>query len=99
MWDVPRVSTTASTSCPDAVSRAQLLAAFVKESGAWFHALPITSLGLCMDDITVWAVVSLCLGTPLCSSHNCHHCGAEVSNLGTHGLSCHWSEVAPPSPL
>ena len=36
--------------------------------------------------------VGLCLGAPLCRPHKCHHCGAEVDCLATHGLSCRWSE-------
>ena len=32
--------------------------------------------------------MGLCLGLPLCQSHTCQHCGAEVSQFATHGLSC-----------
>ena len=32
--------------------------------------------------------MGLCLGLPLCRSHTCQHCGAEVSQFTTHGLSC-----------
>ena len=48
-WDAPRVSAVADNllnSAPDAISRARLLATSTKESGAWLHALPISSLGL-----------------------------------------------------
>ena len=36
--------------------------------------------------------MGLRLGTTLCHPHACHHCGAEVNHLGTHGLSCVRSE-------
>ena len=55
-WDTPKVSATANTllkQAPDAVSRSRLLAASTKESGAWLNALPISSLGLRMDNNTV----------------------------------------------
>ena len=58
------------------------------ESGAWLNALPVSALSLRMDDDTVHVAMGLRLGTPLCLPHVCHHCRAEVINLGTHGLSC-----------
>ena len=72
----------------DCRSRARLLAAATKESGAWLHALPVSSLGLRMDDHTTRIAVGLRLGTPLCQPHICHHCGGHVDALATHGLSC-----------
>ena len=32
------------------------------------------------------------IGVPMCHPHVCSCCGAEVSNLGTHGLSCLFSK-------
>ena len=32
--------------------------------------------------------MGLPLGLPLCRSHTCQHCGAEVSQFATHCLSC-----------
>ena len=78
---------------PHAQSQARLLAVSTKESGAWLKAgLPITSLGLRMDDDTIRVAAGLRLGTTLCRPHACHHCGSEVDCLGIHGLSCTHSE-------
>ena len=91
-WD--EISTIATASAlleqaQDDVSRARLLAAMKKESaGACIHILPISSLGLRMDDSTLRIAVGLRLGTAICAPHFCHHCGAEVDCLGTHGHSC-----------
>ena len=49
-----------------------------------------------MDDDTVRIAIGLRLGAPLCLPHVCHHCGAEVDNLGTHGLSCRKSQGRHP---
>ena len=94
-WD--GISTAASVSAllesaDSEVSRARLLATMIKESGAWLQALPITSLGLRMDHTTFRIAVGLRLGMAICAAHLCHHCGAEVDSLGTHGLSCQHSE-------
>ena len=59
-WDLPRVSTIA------AELLARLLSASKKESGSWLHTLPVTSLGLRMDDNTIRIAIGLRLGTPLC---------------------------------
>ena len=94
-WDAPRVSAVADNlldSAPDAISRARLLATSTKESGAWLHALPISSLGLRMDDNTIRVAVGLRIGAPLGGPHLCHHCGADVDHLALHGLSCQQSQ-------
>ena len=75
------------------------LVASCKESGAWLHGLPISSLGLCMDDATVRISMGLRLRLPLYRSHTFQHCGAEVSQFATHGLSCRKSATAPPPPF
>ena len=90
-WDLPHVEETYDQllqGASDCRSRARLLAAATKESGAWLHALPVSSLGLRMDDHTTRIAVGLRLGTPLCQPHICHHCGGHVDALATHGLSC-----------
>ena len=75
---------------PDDVSRARLLAVSAPESGAWLHALPVSSLGLRMDDNTIRCAVGLRLGSSLSRPHACRHCGAD--HLATHGLRCRMSE-------
>ena len=89
-WDSQRVSSIVDALSSDQMHRARFLAASCKESGAgtWLNALPISSLGLRMDDATVRISMGLHLGLPLCRSHTCQHCGAEVSQFATHGLSC-----------
>ena len=77
---------------PDPRARARLLASATKESGAWLNVLPISSLGLRMDNDTIRVAAGLRLGAPLCMPHSCHHCGEEVDCLAMHGLSCRWSE-------
>ena len=99
MWDYPRVCATAqalTNEAPDTRARARLLASSRAEAGAWLQALPAPNLGLQMDDETVRVAVGLRLGTPLCQPHECSHCGSEVDPLGTHGLSCRWSEGRHP---
>ena len=64
----------------------------MSESGAWLHALPISNLGLRLDDDSVRIAVGLRLGTPLCSPHQCQRCGQSVDSFGRHSLSCRKSE-------
>ena len=93
-WDLPRVSSIAAellATAPDPLSKARLLSASKKESGSWLHTLPVTSLGLRMDNNTIRIAIGLRWGTPLCIPHLCYHCGANVDTLGTHGLSCRFS--------
>ena len=94
-WDTIKVMGIADhllENASDTRSRARLLAASTKEAGAWLNTLPISSLGLRMDDATIRVAIGLRLGSSLCRPHSCAHCGAEVDHLATHGLSCRWSE-------
>ena len=68
--------------------RARLLAASVKESGAWIQAMPISAVGLRMTDDEVQTAAALRLGAPLCHPHKCNLCGRDVDQYATHGLSC-----------
>ena len=80
----------------DSQARARLLAATTKESGCWLNALPISSVGLRMDDDVVRIAVGLRLGASLCLPHPCHLCGASVNKLAIHGLSCRKSQGRHP---
>ena len=94
-WDSPRVLATVSTllsKSTDPLYKARLLAACNKESGLWLNSLPVTSLGLRMDNLTIRIAIGLRLGLSLCRPHSCHHCGFEVTHLAVHGLSCRKSE-------
>ena len=85
-WDAHRVSATADTllkQAPNAVTCFHLLAASAKESGAWLNALPISSLGLCMDNNTVRVAVGLHLGSTRCQPHTCHYCGVQIDGSAT----------------
>ena len=95
MWDGVRTRLTFQRlliNAEDEEERARLLAVSTKESGAWLRALPVTALGLRMDDNTVRVAVGLRLGTRVCGAHTCKHCSAEVNELGRHSLSCKKSE-------
>ena len=76
----------ASTSDDSTVAR--LLAVSSQGSGAWLNAVPITSLGLCLDDNAVHIAAATHLGLPVCSPHLCRNCGASVDQFGLHGLHC-----------
>ena len=94
-WDEPRASALAESllkSAPDPRLHTCLLASLAKESRAWLNVLPISMLGLSMDDNTIRVAAGLRLGALLCRPHSCTHCGEEVDSLATHGLSCRWSE-------
>ena len=98
-WDQPRVQhrfDSLISNASDPHTKARLLASSAKESGAWLNALPVTSLGLRMSDETVRVAVGLRLGNPICQPHQCLHCGSEVTELGTHGLSCRKSQGRHP---
>ena len=88
-WDSIHTKSTSQRlldNAADEEERARLLAVTTRESGAWLRALPVTALGLRMDDSTVRVAVGLRLGTRVCGVHTCRHCDAEVSDLGRHSL-------------
>ena len=62
--------------------------------GVWCLAssIPISNLGLRMDDNTVGVAMGLRLGSSLCHPHTCQHCGADVDQRATHDLSYRKSE-------
>ena len=90
-WDGVRVCLSADRllqNAKDESDRVRLLAVSTKESGAWLETLPLSSMGLWMDDNTLRVSVGLSLGIPICGPHACQHCGCVVDTFGEHGLSC-----------
>ena len=88
-WEGPQTSATFTSLLEQASSgssRARILSASSGESGAWLNALPVSSLGLRMDDDTVTISVGLCLGVSLCRPHLCRQCGAQVDEFATHRM-------------
>ena len=69
------------------VDAARLHAAASPHSGAWLHALPLSKLGLHLDNNSIQIAVALRLGAQICQEHKCR-CGKKVDSLGHHGLSC-----------
>ena len=68
-------------------SRARLIAAAAPSSGAFLQTIPMSSVGTRLDNTSMRIAVSLRLGAPLCTPHDCV-CGAAVDSSGIHGLSC-----------
>ena len=98
-WDAPSVQETYQANLANSAdprSRARLLAAATKEPGACLNALPISAVGLRMDDEVVRVAVGLCLGAALCQPHSYQRCGAQVDSTVTHGLSCSRNEGRHP---
>ena len=71
----------------DHVVRARLLAACSPGSGDWLDALPLSSVGLKLDNATIRIAAGLRLGAPIVQPHVCV-CGSTVTVDGHHGLSC-----------
>ena len=93
-WDAPLIQVTYDALMGAAYNpstQARLLAVASKEAGAWLTALPISSLGLRMDDEVVRIAVGLRLGVAHCVAHCCQHCGSDVNEMDTHDLSCLFS--------
>ena len=90
-WDKPQIAVSFQSLLDVSDSskmRARLLAASVKESGAWIQAMRISAVGQRMTDGEVQTAAALRLGAPLCHPHKCSLCGRDVDQYATHGLSC-----------
>ena len=89
-WDDPCCEVQADMlleAAVDHVDRARLLAARSPCSGDWLEALPLSSVGNKMDNVTVRIAAGLRLGAPIVRPHVCV-CGKTVAVDGHHGLSC-----------
>jgi hypothetical protein len=69
------------------VERARLLASRSPGSGDWLDAMPLSSIGLKLDNASVRIAIALRLGAPIVHLHKCI-CGTTVTTEGHHGLSC-----------
>jgi len=89
-WDTPCCETKAQLlldSAPDETTKARLLASREPTSGAWLKALPLSPIGLKLDNDAILVAVGLRLGCNICEPHVCA-CGAQVDAKGCHGLAC-----------
>jgi hypothetical protein len=74
-------------SSPNIEERARLLAVSSQSASDWLHAIPIPSLGLKLDPMSLKISCGLRLGSTLCHPYQCI-CGANVESNGRHGLAC-----------
>ncbi|XP_047998133.1 uncharacterized protein LOC125235580 [Leguminivora glycinivorella] len=89
-WDEPLCKATITQlieSAQSSAERARLLAVAEPEAGYWLRALPSAKIGTLLDKTTLTLATSLRLGTKTNEPHRCR-CGAMVTELGHHGLSC-----------
>ena len=89
VWDTIKAEALADDLLASAQNSREL-ASRAHESSVWLNVLPISSLGLHMDDSTMIRIaVGLLLGAHLCRPHSCHHCGTEVDSLASNT----WAEL------
>ena len=69
------------------LTRGRLLAVSAPHAGAWLNAIPISSLGLKLNNESLRISVALRLGAKLSLPYNCV-CGTAVGDSATHGLDC-----------
>ena len=90
-WDDPVVECSFDllvASAPDDFSQPRLLAVSAPESGAWLQDLPVSFLGLRLDDSVMRVCFALRFGLATCVQHSCRNCSAAMDRLGHHGLVC-----------
>lgn len=92
VWDDAccQVAVDALLNSADVTSKARLLAAGSPHSADWLNAIPLSSIGLKLDDSSVRIAAGLRLGSPLMFPHTCI-CGGTVEHNGLHGLVCRQS--------
>ena len=72
-WDIPTILAIKEdllNSATNKTSKSRLLAALAEGSGIWLNALPLSSLGLGMDDSTFQIAISLRLGLAFFNNNN-----------------------------
>jgi len=69
---------------------ASILASQAAQSADWLYAMPISSLGLILNDEAVRVTIGLRLCTKLCEKHDCP-CGATIDVRGL--TVCHVARV------
>jgi hypothetical protein len=74
----------------DVTSKARILAASSPHSADWLNAIPLSSIGLKLDDSSTRVATGLRIGAPLMFPHTCI-CGGPVVQNGHHGLVCRQS--------
>ncbi|ESO02733.1 hypothetical protein HELRODRAFT_184307 [Helobdella robusta] len=67
--------------------KARLMAVRSELGSAWLRAIPSTACGTRLDNGSIRVSLCLRLGLPVVSGYRCL-CGADVFQLGHHGLSC-----------
>ena len=78
------------------VHRARMLAAKHPHSGALLNAVPLSNLGLHLDDETLGISVAQRFGASVCEPHVCR-CNRVVDRLAHCGLSCRYNAGRLPS--
>ena len=62
-----------------------------EHSSEWLHSVPVSNLGLKLDDTSLKIAVGLRLCIKLCSPFRCV-CGDQVDSFARHGLHCRLSQ-------
>jgi hypothetical protein len=89
-WDTPISQSKFDqllSKAPNETEVARLKAVSAPNSSDWLTAIPVSSLGLKLDNSSLRIACSLRLGSHLCHQHTCI-CGTSVDSLGRHGLCC-----------
>ena len=75
----------------NAEEKSILLSSSSENASCWVHSVPVSSLGLKLDNSSFKIICGLRIGAKICSPYTCR-CGFKVNEYGRHGLSC--SEAA-----
>ena len=89
-WDYPVAEIKLNMlieNAPDELTSGRLRAVSAPHAGAWLNAIPISSLGLKLNNESLRISVALRLGAKLSLPYNCV-CGTAVGDSATHGLDC-----------